>query len=255
MNPPGNPPAARIVTFWMKSVAALGALLLLASCAHTVNVTVDSLAKPNAADAVSYRIVNHAPGEPDSLRNQEAEKAVKRALAGKGMYEAPDPARADLVVNLDYGISEPRVVDVERTEPVYQFIPGYTRTEIVAVGKDAAGRIVYQAQEVYIPAHQEMVGERRFFVKEVVYDKYLRLSARENKPATDTGQAQEIWAVDATSEGEGTNLRKYIPILAAATIENIGKDSKGLKTVRIKDKDENGPVAFVKEGMTPADTK
>ena len=65
--------------------------------------------------------------------------------------------------------------------------------------------------------------------------------AAEGRPPTD------IWTVDITSEGESRDIRKALPILAAASIDFVGVDSKGQKVVRIKDTDKD--VAFIKKGM------
>jgi hypothetical protein len=80
-----------------------------------------------------------------------------------------------------------------------------------------------------------------------VYEKYLKMSARENAPAVEGRPPQEIWSLDITSEGESRDIRKNLPILVAASIDYIGKDTHGQKTIRIKDKGED--VAFVKKGM------
>jgi hypothetical protein len=81
----------------------------------------------------------------------------------------------------------------------------------------------------------------------VVYEKYLRLTARENKEPVEGQPPTEIWTLDITSEGESKDIRKALPILAAASIDYVGKDSKGQKTIRIKDTDKD--VAFIRKGM------
>jgi hypothetical protein len=81
----------------------------------------------------------------------------------------------------------------------------------------------------------------------------LRLSARENKPAGDNAPPAELWTVDVSSEGESRDLRKHLPVLAAATIDFVGKDTRGQKSIRLKEEKE-GAVAFVKKGMDPAPT-
>ena len=81
----------------------------------------------------------------------------------------------------------------------------------------------------------------------VVYEKYLKLSARENSEQVEGRPQQEIWTIDVISEGESRDIRKTLPVLAAASIDYIGKDSQGQKTIRIKDKDSD--IAFVKKGM------
>src|SRR4051812_19271998 len=62
-----------------------GAALLLAGCATTHEVRIDSLAKPNAEASISYEIKNRNPlVADDSLRYKEAAGMVKTALSGKG---------------------------------------------------------------------------------------------------------------------------------------------------------------------------
>ena len=79
---------ARHGLFGVLSFALAG--LVLAGCASSTQVKVDSLAKPNAEPAVSYEIKNRNPlVADDSLRYKEAAGFVKTALSGKGMYEAP----------------------------------------------------------------------------------------------------------------------------------------------------------------------
>jgi hypothetical protein len=97
------------------------------------------------------------------------------------------------------------------------------------------------------PPTTEFDGYREYQVRVTVYEKYLKLSARENKPAVEGRPPTEVWAVDITSEGESRDVRKALPILAAASIDYVGKDSLGQKTIRIKD--SNSDVAFVKKGM------
>ena len=81
----------------------------------------------------------------------------------------------------------------------------------------------------------------------MVYEKFLKMSARENKPATEGKPAEEIWTLDITSEGESKDVRKALPVLAAASIDFVGKDSHGQKTIHLKD--TSSDIAFVKKGM------
>lgn len=222
--------------------------LLIAGCASTTEVKVDSLAKPNAEAAVSYQIRNKNPAlADDSLRYQEAAGLVKTALAGRGLYEAPAGVKPDLVVDLQFGIGAPVSRRETVTEPVYVNVPGRMRTERVQVGTDAQGRPVYQTVTVQEPPTSEFAGYREYQVTVTVYEKYLRLAARENREASEGRPPAEVWTVDVTSEGESRDLRKNLPVLVAASIDFVGRDSKGQKTVRIKDADKD--VAFVKQGL------
>ncbi len=222
--------------------------LLLAGCASTHELKVDSLAKANAAPAISYEIKNRNPlVADDSLRYKEAAGYVKTALSGKGLYEAPANTKPDLVVDLDYGVGPPQMKRETVSEPVYVTLPGQMRTERVQVGTDSQGRPVYQTVTVQDPPRTEFAGFREYVVTVVVYEKYLKLSARENKAAAEGRPPSEIWTVDITSEGESRDIRKNLPVLVAASIDYIGKDTQGQKTIRIKD--TNSDIAFVKKGM------
>lgn len=219
-----------------------------AGCATTHEVKVDSLAQPKMENAVSYAIKNRNPlVADDSLRYKEAANLVKTALSSKGMYEAPPNAPADVVVDLDYGVGPPQIRREVVSEPVYITIPGQVRTERVLTGTDSQGRPIYQLITVQDPPTTEFAGFRDYLVTVVSYEKYLKLSARENKETTEGRPPQEVWTVDVTSEGESRDIRKNLPILVAAGIDYIGRDSQGQKTIRIKD--SSSDIAFVKKGM------
>ncbi|MCX6950970.1 MAG: hypothetical protein NTV51_02105 [Verrucomicrobia bacterium] len=233
---------------WFASVVSLSLALAVGGCANSYQVKVDSLAKPRAEESISYKIVNKNPAVPeDSLRYKEAAGFVRTALSGKGMYEASDLEKADLVVALDYGVGPPQSRRETVAEPVYMNVPGRWRTERVQVGTDRNGNAIYQTVTTQDPPTTEFVGYREYVVTVTVYEKFLRLNAVENKPASEGRPPSEIWTVDVTSEGESRDIRKALPILAAASIDYVGKDSKGQKTIRIKDTDKD--VAFIKKGM------
>lgn len=233
---------------WVSLVGVTAAVLLAAGCANSTTVKIDSLAKPKAEESISYKILNKNPAvDDDSLRYKEAADYVRTALSGKGLYEAPDAQKADLVVSLDYGVGPPQSRREVVSEPVYITLPGQMRTERVQVGTDRNGNPIYQTVTVQDPPRTEFAGYREYFITVTVYEKFLRLNATENKPAAEGRPPSEIWTVDITSEGESRDIRRALPILAAASIDYVGKDSLGQKTIRIKDTDKD--VAFIKKGM------
>jgi hypothetical protein len=233
---------------WISLGGAAAAVLLAAGCANSTTVKIDSLAKLKAEESISYKILNKNPAvDDDSLRYKEAAGYVRTALSGKGLYEAPDNQNADLVVSIDYGVGPPQSRREVVSEPVYVTLPGQMRMERVQVGTDRNGNPVYQTMTVQDPPRTEFAGYREYFVTVTVYEKFLRLNATENKPAAEGRPPSEIWTVDITSEGESRDIRKALPILAAASIDYVGKDSLGQKTIRIKDTDKD--VAFIKKGM------
>jgi hypothetical protein len=235
---------------WRSGLPCAGfmAAAFLAGCATSEHMKVDSLAKPKADSVLSYEIHNTNPLlTDDSLRYKEAAGYVKTALSGKGMYEAPPGTKADMVVDLDYGIGPPQSRRETVSEPVYITLPGQIRQERVQVGTDRNGNPIYQTVTVQDPPTTEFAGFREYEVTVTVYEKYLKLAARSTEPVSEGRPEEQIWTVDVTSEGESRDLRKKLPVLVAASIDYIGKDSHGEKTIRIKDTDKD--VAFVKKGM------
>jgi len=230
------------------TVLALAGGVWLTGCVSSTEVKIDSLAKPKAEDAISYELHNQNPlMADDSLRYKEAAGYVKTALSGKGMYEAPPGAKADVVVNLDFGIGPPQSKLEKVSEPVYITLPGQIRQERVQVGTDRNGNPIYQVITIQDPPSTEFAGFREYEITVTTYEKYLKLKARSTDPAQEGKPPEEIWTVDVTSEGESHDLRKKLPVLVAASIDYIGKDSHGEKVIKIKDTDKD--IAFVKKGM------
>lgn len=235
---------------WLRTAGVCVATLALAGCAsNSYDMKINSAAKPEAKAAISYRIEAHgASVDTSSLRYKEAENFVKTALSGKGMYEAPKPEQADMVVDLDYGIGPPIITQQPFSQPVYRSVPGVSRTEVVQSGVDFRGNPVYTTVTTSEPSRQEYMGDRELMTTVTVYEKHLTVTAHENKPAVEGRAPRTVWGVQVTSEDESKDLRKYLPALIAASIEYIGKDSGGeIKTIKVKESDP--AIAFVKKGL------
>jgi hypothetical protein len=222
------------------------AAALLGACQTTHRIEVDALSRPEMAGNTSYKLVVTNPQiDTGSLRHREAVGYIKQALAAKGMYESPDPAKADMAVTIDYGMSPPKSRIEEISHAEYKLVPGGYRTVVVRVGTTPAGQPIYQTVVVQDPAQYVYAGDRIQQISVVTYEKHLSLSARENRPDLDGGPPKEVWSVDLNSEGSSRDLRKAIPVLAGAAIEYIGKETNGAQTIRLKEDD--GAVEFVKQ--------
>ena len=226
----------------------LVASLFLGGCATTYEVEVDSISQPQPKEVTSYRIVTKNPtADEASLRHKEAAAYVKTALSGKGLYEAPEGQPADMVVEVDYGVEPPRVVMERTSTPIYAQVGGGMRYEQVVVGTDSRGNPIVRTVGVYEPPRTEVIGYQDVVTPVAMYEKYLRISARENKQMEEGRPPPEIWSVNVSSEDKSDDLRKYLPILASASVDYIGKDSGEKQTVRLKETDS--AVGFIKKGM------
>lgn len=205
-------------------VLALGGMIagLMTGCGTPV--TVDALARPGA-NTVTYELRSAAPTmKDDELRYHEAAGYVRTALSGKGMFEAPRHVKPDVVVSVAFGVGPPQI-----RKEVHQ-VPRFETPR----GSDS-------------PSPELKTGYEEHVITTITYEKYLRLVAQDSSPAAPGRPPAEIWTVDVTSEGKSRDLRKHLPLLVAASIDFVGKDSRGQKTIRIKDTDAD--VIFVKAGM------
>jgi hypothetical protein len=236
-------------------VLGVSLALLEAGCSNsTYEVKVDSISKPSSAassspsgDLQSYKIMSKNPALGDeNLRYKEAADFVKTALSSKGLYEAPTQDRADMIVELDYGMDAPRTKIETVSVPVYAQAGGGVRYEQVPV-TDAKGIKSLRTVAVYEPPRTELVGFDDVPRQVTIYEKYLRITARENKPASEGRPPSEVWSVNVSAEDESKDLRKYLPILASATADYIGKDSTSQRTVKIKDPSQL--TEFIRKGL------
>ena len=224
--------------------------LLSAGCStsSTYRVKVDAITKPAPSDALSYTLKSKDPrlGE-ENLRYREAAEFVKTALSGKGLYEAPSEDRADMIVELDYGMDAPRAKMERVSVPVYAQVGGGVRYDSVPV-TDARGITSYRTVPVYEAPRSELIGYDDMPRLVNLYEKYLKITARENKSASEGRPPAELWSIHASAEDESKDLRKYLPIMASATVDYIGQDSSSQKIVKVR---ADGPgVEFIRKGMS-----
>lgn len=223
--------------------------LSLAGCASssTYKVKVDAITKPAPSSAQSYKLKSKDPrmGE-ENLRYREAAEFVRTALSGKGLYEAPSEDRADMIVELDYGMEAPRSKIERVSTPIYAQVGGGVRYDSVPV-TDARGNVSYRTVAVYDAPRSELIGYDEMPRTVTIYEKYLKITARENKAASEGRPPSELWSIHASAEDESKDLRKYLPIMASATVDYIGQDSSSQKVVKVR---ADGPgVDFIRKGM------
>jgi hypothetical protein len=239
----------------LASLSAALVVLVSAGCStsSTYKVKVDAISKPVPANTLSYVLKSKDPQLGDeSLRYREAAGFVRTALSGKGLYEAPSEAKADMIIELDYGMDAPRTKMERVSVPVYAQVGGGVRYDSVPV-MDSRGNTSFRTVAVYEPPRNELMGYDDSPRMVTIYEKYLKITARENEPASEGRPPAELWSIHASAEDESKDLRKYLPIMASATVDYINQDSSSQKVVKVR---ADGPaVDFIRRGMTdPAES-
>ena len=218
--------------------------LFIQGCATVYDLKVNATARPDAGEPVSYVLTDIGTSSQAVINAHDTREFVRTALSGKGMFEAPGAAQADLDIRF---FSDVRATQGFRTtaDPVYRTRSGGTYQEAVTV-TDENGNTRTQYVTHRSPDIQVMVDtvERRTPI--VTYEKLLRIVARENKAAVD-GISPRVWDITISYDDDNPNLEKALPLLAAAACDRIGTDTHGPVVVHLRDKDE--VVAFIKRGM------
>jgi len=222
------------------AVVLIVAALLAGGCATTVPVKIDAAANPAAADGFSYTISTRDPGRTNDARYGNVVAHVHEALASRGMYEAPDPARADVVIEVDYGEHPPQTKVTTVSQPVMvnpsASMGGYP-------GAPYPGSSYPGSSYPPGTAIDPITGQPRSSVvmvptQRITYttEKYIRIRANENPKLKRRGDPapQQVWAVEATLEDETTDFEAALPAMIDAAIEYIGQNTSGQITVRVE---------------------
>lgn len=237
-------PPLQITRLFLVSLAAL----VFAGCqTHTYDVKINAITNDEKPSGTSYRIVTKNGGDPKTdLRTKEAVDYVKAALSGRGLYEAPNPENAEMVVEVDYDVEPPRVEFETRKVPVFAKIEGGIRSVIVPT-RTPAGDVRYRRVTVMDPPTQELIGFEDRTTPVTVYEKYLRVSARENVASGDDAPPEQLWSVYVSNEAEDDDIRAALPVLASVVVDYIGVTTEKDHKVKVNSEDEE--VAFIKRGM------
>jgi|GEM_PF-538572 len=163
----------------------------------------------------SYKLVSAEINVEDQpLIFEETSDYIKTALSGKGYYEAPDPEQAEMVVAISCGVGGPQTTSFKRVrDPV--------------IGSST------MVEESYYPV--------------TTYEKHLRMESSDIRQLAENKRATQVWSVDIRYSDENSDLKKYIPIMAAAAIPCIGEKTNGQEEIIIKETDP--AVSFIKEGI------
>lgn len=242
------------VASFLPSAFLLLVLPVWSGCTSAYTLQVDAISQPvppvaNAAAARSYRIVPANPSlDTGSLHYKEVAGYVRTALSGKGLYESPDPATADVVVEIDFGMNQPRVKFQQIAEPLIEDSGGRMVSHTVNSTDPYTGlNSGPYTVTTYEPPVVTVVGMGERIKPIIVYEKYLNVSARANRTEPEGRAPPEVWSVNVSAEDESKELRKYLPVLAAATADYIGTNTHEEKDIRLQDSSDS--VAFIRKGM------
>jgi hypothetical protein len=213
-------------------------LACLFGCGQQVSVTVEAQAGPQPKAETHFTLAASdsivKPGNPDYIA---ISKAVARALASQGFEAAKSAEAGDLVVLIDWMVSDPKVVarhaggDVGQPQ-VAGSAPG--RPGMPVGGTNNYGSFGFGVE-----------GQDR---GEILYTRVLTLKGVDRAAYEADPKAKPAWSMTLTSEGDTDDVPKFAPEMVAAAMPymatNAGK-------VRARLGSAEDPVRYVR-GEIPA---
>lgn len=216
----------------MKRVLVCSVLLLCAGCGPAFHVKVDSICSGKLL-AGSKCVVR--PADPNttggSLQFREYASYIERALQEKGYKLTDNINEAQVIVFLAYGISEPHESHYSYSTPVWGqtgVSSAYTTGSVYNYG---GGTSSYSGTTTYTPQYG-ITGYQSHSGTRISYTRHVVLDAYDLKEYQKTQKEVQLWRTTITSSGSSGDLRQVFPVMVAASLKHIGKNTgKQVKVV------------------------
>jgi hypothetical protein len=146
-------------------------------------------------------------------------------MNSKNYHYVEDPSIANVVIFINYGISDPVSYEKLVTKPVWgqTGVASTTSTGTINVNP-YSNNITYSQNTTSNPTYG-ITGYRSYTRTEMVYYRFLRLEAFDFDHYKLYNEQKMIWQTDVISAGWSDDLRKIFPVLVAASKDYFGGNS------------------------------
>lgn len=226
-----------------KFLIPLTLLLGLSSCTPSYHFKVDAISGGEISQGKSFVLISGDSNLKESdLRFRETATLVQTGLEGKGMHKAKDIASADLLIELTFGVGEPREVMEVRSYPETHWHPGFSYAIRVPIYDKNGAIISVQNRIVREPPRSYTYWDERVD-SATVFEKYLEIAAYDNRLGSAVKDPEQLWSIVITNADYSDDIRGYLPYMIAAALPYIGKDTGSQIFVSLKQDDPT--VGFI----------
>jgi hypothetical protein len=209
----------------MKKIFICLVLVFCCGCGARFSVNVDSI---SSGEPLSHAKCTILPTDPNvvsnHLQHEEYSKYIKRALEKKGCELTDQVSEAEVVVFLQYGITEPRESLYSYSTPVWGqtgVSSSYSTGRIHSFG---SGMASYSGTTTYTPTYG-ITGYQTHIGTRITYTRFMVLDAYDLEEYRKTREEVQLWKTTAISTGSSGDLRRVFPIMVAACTEHIGENT------------------------------
>jgi len=223
-----------------KTLPALIVLSILTSCTPRHYFKVDAISGGEIQTSGSVFLVSGSADMKDSdLRFKEAANFVQTALEGKGFHVVEDIKSADTLVEISFGVADPREITEVRSYPQTYWHPGFSYAIRIPIYDKGGFVIDYQTRIVREPSRSYTHWEDRVETG-TVFEKFLKIEAYDNRLGAPSQEPLQLWSVVVSNSDYSDDIRDYLPYMVAAAIPYIGQDTGSQVFVSMQDDD---PIA------------
>lgn len=213
----------------MKKALLMLVVLSLAGCMITPSTTcfvdVSSFARSDIGAKKTYVLRPRDTNvSPEDLQFIEFAAYVERALAQHGLQRSNDLATAEMAIAIAYGIGEPT-----------QRVTGYSTSQ--------------QSIPAYSPYAPTMAQTKTTAQYATTYTRYVNITAYDFSEYRNTNKEKTLWELKMSSTGGNGDLRQVFPMMIAAALPYVGKDTGRIINVAISEDDK--AIQQVKGTLAP----
>jgi hypothetical protein len=220
-----------------RMVAIIVFALLIGGCAFRVKSNVSSIVDPHidvkAQPYNKYIMVPLMPGinPATNLPYKQYAEILEKTLATNGFIKAATLEEAGIVIEVAYGVGDPKQYNYAMALPFYGQTTGPS-------GSNTTGTFTAYANygnfvtSTYAPAYGE-AGAAFVPASDTTYTRFLHLEAIDLGKYRTENKVVIVWKTTVFSTGPSGDLRSIFPYMAKAASRYIAKDSGQVRTVTV----------------------
>jgi hypothetical protein len=199
-------------------------------------VEVSSLLDPSSGGKRSYALFPGVEGIGDTdLQYREFARYIRKILSVREFVEVQDPAEAEIAIFVNYGIGKPQTTHFSYSFPVFGMTGGgtstYTSSTFGPSGSATTTGTIRHSPRFGVVGSGTTIGT------ETTHLRYLVLEAIDVKTLRDEGKVAPTWKTIVTSSGPSGDLRRVMPVLAAAAQRYVAIDTGQQVQIEIREDD------------------
>ncbi len=179
----------------------------------------------------------------NDLQYQEYSAFIHKALISRGYIQSSSMAHSDIIIFLQYGISEPKTNQSAGYKPIWGQ-KGISSSTTSGSINSFGGTSTYSGSTIYNSSYG-VTGYKPYTRTHTTYTRYIILEAINSKIYLKNKKILQVWKTTIMSSGSSGDIRRVFPVLVAAANAYIGGNT--LNNIKIKLTEEDERVLNIKD--------